>query len=255
MIENQRQTSNKEEQNSNVSGESSQSQKNKETENTNANNSKKRKLDKKSYIDYDLSKIKQTKGGYLVNEREYENDEVKESFESNKPKNIIVDLPLLDGKSGAPKCTECGSIDIDATFFQVYDDYLLTEGELRDPELFKVWVRPNPHKSTFSNMLLYMRGQVEAYAEKKWGSFLALDQEFERRALMKEKKKTEKLTKSFRDLRNRTRTEQWRKSRNIKFEIPQDHKHVFVSNSKSPDSSEGKQKCSICGIVVEIEEF
>ena len=143
-----------------------------------------------------------------------------------------------------PKCQECGTIDIDVTFRNVFhclvcnkcknekpekyslltkteckevwlaevdlfgvwligalpislhQDYLLTDGvylylmlsnlhcdaqrlrklaELRDTELMPHLLKANPHKATYSNMMLFLRCQVEDFAWKKWGSPEALE--------------------------------------------------------------------------------
>ena len=63
------------------------------------------------------------------------------------------------------------------------EDYLLTEPELKDPELLPHLEKPNPHKSTWNNMMLFLRYQVEEYAlsERKWGSAEKLDEEYQKR--------------------------------------------------------------------------
>ena len=71
-------------------------------------------------------------------------------------------------------------------------DYLLTESELKDRERLPIWEKPNPHKETWSNMYLFLRCQVEAFAWSKWGSPEALDKEFERREQEKKDKKEKK---------------------------------------------------------------
>lgn len=39
-------------------------------------------------------------------------------------------------------------------------DYLLTDPELKDEDLLPHLLRPNPHASTYSNMMLFLREQV-----------------------------------------------------------------------------------------------
>ena len=53
--------------------------------------------------------------------------------------------------------------------------------------------KPNPHKSTWNDMQLYLRFQVEEYAfgDKKWGSAEALDAEFARRETEKRTRKSD----------------------------------------------------------------
>ena len=70
-------------------------------------------------------------------------------------------------------------------------------GELRDSEKLPNWIKANPHKSTYSNMLLYLRKQVEAFAWSKWGSPEALDAEFVRRDAAKQVQKDKKFKKKL----------------------------------------------------------
>jgi DNA-repair protein complementing XP-A cells len=47
---------------------------------------------------------------------------------------------------------------------EAQNDYLLTDEELRDSTKMPHWERPNPRKSTYARMKLYVRCQVEAFA-------------------------------------------------------------------------------------------
>ncbi|PVU91949.1 hypothetical protein BB559_003912 [Furculomyces boomerangus] len=248
---------------------------------SNSNTGKKSKLSS-NYYDYDLSKMKKSYGGYIVPERDQHLDSSLKNLKTEKRKlTVIRDISLIKDADGSnPKCKECGSVDIDVTFFDIFDlkicrgckekfpdkyslltkseakqDYLLTDGELNDREVFKVWIRPNPHKSTFSNMLLYIRESVEAFAINKWGSLEDLDKEFERREVSKKQRKEEKMLNSLKDLRKRTRTEEWRQKRNKTFNIPINHKHEFSDTENDDNSGSCEKKCKICGITVEVEEF
>lgn len=64
--------------------------------------------------------------------------------------------------------------------------------ELRDVEILPHLSKPNPHKATWNNMMLYLREQVEEFAFKKWGGEEGLDEEYERRVSLKKKKKDKK---------------------------------------------------------------
>ena len=72
------------------------------------------------------------------------------------------------------------------------EDYLLTDPELRDEEILPHLLKANPHKSTFANMMLYIRYQVEEFAWKKWGGSEGLDKEWARRETQKKEKKDKK---------------------------------------------------------------
>ncbi|OMJ18915.1 DNA repair protein rad14 [Smittium culicis] len=241
-----------------------------------------------NYYDYNLAEIKRSNGGYIMPQNttdELGDTDAKSSLYNHKTR-FISDLrklyksfcALLNGPESSPQCIECGSIDLDSIFFEIYNicvcrkckdeipekyslltkseskqDYMLTEEELCDRELFKVWIRPNPHRSTYSNMILYVRQEVEKFAIKKWGSLEELDKQFEKRELLKKERKDKKFQKSIQDLRKRTRTEEWRKKRENAYKIPDKHEHNFINTNKNGESD--SKSCSICGLTVEVEEF
>jgi DNA-repair protein complementing XP-A cells len=168
-------------------------------------------------------------------------------------------LSVLADEKERKKCRECGSMEIDWVWEEVFhvcvcgpckdkypekyslltkteckEDYLLTDrefcpatggcvshwqsltkhacyiAELKDPELLPHLSRPNPHKSHWHDMMLFLRFQVEEYAFKeKWGSAEALDAEFARRETDKKTRKEEKFKKKLLDLKKKTRTEKY----------------------------------------------
>jgi DNA-repair protein complementing XP-A cells len=120
--------------------------------------------------------------------------------------------------------------------------------ELRDQELLPHLLKANPHKSTWNNMMLYLRYQVEEFAMKKWGSEEALDKEFERRVEEKKKKRNKKFEDGLRDLRRRTKESIWQKRRD------EEHKHEF-GVVEYLDGEAGVQRCIECGFEIEVEEF
>jgi DNA-repair protein complementing XP-A cells len=116
---------------------------------------------------------------------------------------------------------------------------------LKDDELLPHLLKPNPHRPTYSNMMLFLRLQVEAYAfsEAKWGSPEALDAEFERREEEKRIKKGKKFDKQLKELRKKTKTNVWHKR------VEGEHKHVFGEGGGDV------QRCEECGFEVEVEVF
>jgi len=127
-------------------------------------------------------------------------------------------------------------------------DYLLTDPELRDQELLPHILKANPHKSTYANMMLFLRCQVEEFAWKKWGSPEALDAEYERRTADKKKKKNKKFEQGLKDLRKRTKEGVWQRRRD------EEHKHVF-SQVEGVQGGIGEQVCHECGFTIEVEEL
>ncbi|KAG0703122.1 hypothetical protein DFH29DRAFT_803988 [Suillus ampliporus] len=200
------------------------------------------------YFDYDLSKMVNSKGGFLVEDgREVDEDSrIKERERERQRARQNLEPPMYLDPNLNPKCKECQSVDIDYTFKKIFgclvcnkckdeypekyglltkteckEDYLLTDPELRDRELLPHLLKANPHKSTFANMMLFLRCQVEDFAWKKWGSPEALDAEWKRRTEEKKKKKNKKFEEGLRDLRRRTREGVWQRRKD------QEHKHVF----------------------------
>ncbi|KAF9473305.1 hypothetical protein BDN70DRAFT_915646 [Pholiota conissans] len=201
-----------------------------------------------TYFEYDLSKMVNSKGGFLIDDGKKVDEELKrKEAEREKQRNVHnLDMPMFLDPGMNPKCRECQSMDIDPTFMKVFDclvckscqrekpekyslltkteckeDYLLTDPELRDEEAMPHLLKANPHASTYANMMLYLRYQVEEFAWKKWGSPEALDAEFERRTIEKKKKKNKKFEEGLRDLRKRTKEGIWQRRKDA------EHKHVF----------------------------
>ncbi|KAJ2870673.1 DNA repair protein rad14 [Coemansia aciculifera] len=199
------------------------------------------------YYEYDFSKMNDTRAGFL------EEDSAAAGSPEKKRKVVSIDdIPFNPDPSEATKCCECGSIDLDMVYLKVFKvmDYLLTDSELRDRELFPVWEKANPHKSTWNNMLLYMRQHLELFAAKKWDGLENLDKEFERRIDEKRERKEKKYKQSVANLRRRTRVEEWEKTRRQRLNIDNTHEHVY-----EPIDDGSEQKCTICGMVIEVEMF
>lgn len=119
--------------------------------------------------------------------------------------------------------------------------------ELKDEELLPHILKPNPHRSTYSNMMLFLRCQVEDFAfGKKWGSAEALDAEFERRQEEKKRKKGKKFEQKLAELRKRTKTNLYNKR------IEEAHVHDF--QIVRDENGQEKEVCD-CGLAVDVESF
>ncbi|KIK98512.1 hypothetical protein PAXRUDRAFT_134077 [Paxillus rubicundulus Ve08.2h10] len=220
-----------------------------------------------SYFEYDLSKMVNSKGGFLVEDGKEVDEDLRAKQRERERQRAMQDAepPLYLDPSLNPKCKECNTIDIDYTFKKIFgclvcnkckdeypdkyslltkteckEDYLLTDAELRDRELLPHLLKANPHKSTFANMMLFLRCQVEEFAWKKWGSPDALDAEWERRTEEKKKKKNKKFEQGLRELRRRTREGVWQRRKD------QEHKHAF-GPVETTDDGDGRQICHECG--------
>ncbi|KAG5991575.1 hypothetical protein E4U54_003859 [Claviceps lovelessii] len=195
-------------------------------------------------------------------------------------------LSVLEDESKRKKCRDCKSLEIDFVWDEVFhvcvcnkckekypekyslltkteckQDYLLTDPELRDPELLPHLSRPNPHKSHWHDMMLFLRFQVEEYALKtKWGSAEALDEEYEKRETQKRARKEAKFKEKLMDLKRKTRTDAFRrqagtlgKSGASKFgDSIRETKHVHQWG-RSVENEEGMtiKTCVDCGMEVE----
>ncbi|KAJ8104304.1 XPA protein C-terminus-domain-containing protein [Lipomyces tetrasporus] len=222
-----------------------------------------------NYIEYDLSKIKDSKGGFMPDDdtNQLPDGMTLEEWKQ-KQQRIVIEPQRAINPDDNPKCFECQSFDIDFELFKVFkcrvcrackakfpekyslltktecrEDYLLTDPELRDDELMPHLERPNPHKTTYNNMMLYLRYQVEEFAFKKWAGAEGLDKEFERRVALRKEKKDRKFADKLKQMRKRTRTETWNK----RLDRPE-HRHTWGPETRLPNKGVSIRKCTECGI-------
>ena len=258
-------------------------------------------------MEYDFSKMTDTKGGFMTVEDDPHNKALYAAHGDEKPAHMTLKewerhqlLKSLREQKAGPfepglssvksketrSCRECDSVEIDWKWEDVFgcavcnackdkfpekyslltkteakEDYLLTDPELRDEELLPHLERPNPHKATWNNMMLFLRYQVEEYAfEKKWGSSEALDAAFEKREADKKRRKQEKFKSKLQDLKKRTRVDAYRRSRqgqggggNFGDAVNRDGKHVHTWGRavEDQDTGVGTKTCVECGMQVE----
>ncbi|ORX38216.1 XPA protein C-terminus-domain-containing protein [Kockovaella imperatae] len=231
------------------------------------------------YFEYDLSKLHNSRGGFLT-EDDADDGRIKSVIEMAREKERQRQM-IMEGEEPAifadtsPRCRECRSLEIDNQFQKVFsinvcksckekfpekyslltkteckEDYLLTDPELRDEDLLPHLLRPNPYASTYSNMMLFMREQVEKVAWDKWGGEEGLDKEWERREKFKKRKREEKFEQGLRDLRKRTRNNQYQRRQEAQ------HVHEFEAVEEATDEDGGTrsiQRCFGCGAEQEVE--
>ncbi|KAK9464988.1 XPA protein C-terminus-domain-containing protein [Lipomyces arxii] len=222
-----------------------------------------------NYIEYDFSKIKDSKGGFMAEEDQGPNGMSLEEWKSKQK--VVLEPERAINPDDNPKCFECQSLDLDFEFLKIFgcrvcracknrfpekyslltkteckEDYLLTDPELRDDELLPHLERPNPHKNTYNNMMLFLRYQVEEFAYKKWDGEAGLDKEYERRVTMKKDKKDKKFAEKLREMRKKTRTETWNKRLDR-----QEHQHIWSAEVRIPGTDSATRKCTECGMETE----
>lgn len=263
------------------------------------------------FVEYDFSKMTDTKGGFMTAEDDPHNNALHQPDPAEqKPKNMTLQewerlqlqkrlrkgragpyepgLSVLDGEKLQKKCRECGTLEIDwlwddelkvqicatckekfpekyslLTKTEAKEDYLLTDPELKDTSLLPHLEKPNPHKSSWNNMMLYLRFQVEEYAfsEQKWGSAEALDAEFERRQKETKERKEKKFKNKLADLKKRTRVDAYKKARGGGGGEFGDvigkgrHEHEWGAAVEDVETGMMKRRCVECGMEVEEMEF
>lgn len=228
----------------------------------------------KDYIEYDFSTLRDSRGGFLDSEEPHVDPVLLQEWkERQKKEHVVKDLaPPLD-LANAPKCFECGSLEIDPNFYSNFrnvrvcrrctkekpdkyslltktecrEDYLLTEPELKDVGILPRIEKPNPHG--FSRMQLFLRFQVEEYAWKKWGSAEGLDREWERREAARLLRRDKKYQNKMKEMRKKTRAEEYtRKLRNGQ-RLGERHVHKWAEPIKEDNVQ--RRRCIECGIETE----
>ncbi|KTW26601.1 DNA repair protein [Pneumocystis carinii B80] len=225
----------------------------------------------RNYIEYDLSKIKNYKGGYIV-DKDPLNETQKSRFNQVIKQDIIFEPAISLDQSKNIKCKECESVELDFKFLEIFnarvcykckkalpdkyslltkteckEDYLLTNSELHDKEILPHMRKSNPRKPEWSTMMLFLRYQVEEFAWKKWGGPEKLDKEWQRRLEEKKLRKDKRLQKKIQELKKHTRTTQY-----IEKIRRKQTKHIHNFSLPIIDSSTGLtiKKCS-CGFETE----
>ncbi|KAL1739180.1 hypothetical protein HDZ31DRAFT_25542, partial [Schizophyllum fasciatum] len=93
-----------------------------------------------TYIEYDLSKMANTKGGFLLqDDAEVDEDAVRRERqrERERMKQALEPAVFLD-KGKNPQCGECGSIDVDQTFRKVFGCLVCKKCQNEKPEKYSL---------------------------------------------------------------------------------------------------------------------
>lgn len=236
---------------------------------------------KQDYIEYDFSTMKDSKGGFLEDSEknglkgvEEEPESLQQWKERQKKEHLVKDLaPPLD-LANAPKCFECGSLEIDPNLYSNFrevrvcrrcqkekqdkyslltkteckEDYLLTDPELQDTGLLPRIEKPNPHG--FLRMQLFLRFQVEEFAWKKWGSPEGLDKEWERREAMRLQRREKRYQDKLKEMRKKTRAEEYTRKLRNGMSLGERHVHSW-SEPISAGGNIVRRRCIDCGIETE----
>merc|ERR1711916_17316 len=102
----------------------------------------------------------------------------------------------------------------------------------------------NPHKSSWSQMKLYLLAQVEEISYSRYGGVEGLDQEYERRAAEREHKRHLAYEKKLKSLKKVVTMPMVK-------DITSGHVHSFLKKDEVYDDDAGswKKTCATCGFV------
>lgn len=242
---------------------------------------------KQDYIEYDFATMKNSHGGFINIEEDYEGPDNKkqQSLEDwqrsqRERRALYENAPPPDHPSLAPKCTECNiNTELDPLLLDTFhlqvckscvkahpekyslltkteckEDYFLTDPELNDDSLFYRLEKPNPHSGTFARMQLFARCQIEEFAFKKWGGEEGLDKEWQRREEGKAERREKKYQQKMKEMRIKTRAQEYTK-RLLQKKHGEEHIHEFSNAVDGGVNDDGlqvlKRRCIGCGLETE----
>lgn len=122
-------------------------------------------------------------------------------------------------------------------------EFLLTAEELDDRDRLPHMERPNPHKSSWHNMQLFLKKQVCSFAIEKHGSLDALEQNKDEWVKCKMKRKEKRYADKMTELRKKTRADSWKSSMTGSVR----HVHKFREDELG-------RECTECGFKVKYEK-
>lgn len=175
------------------------------------------------------------------------------------------------------RCCVCGSFELDDFILKNYrvrvcpncreahqdrfglmtktsakDEFLLTDEELRDTSRVPYVSKPNPHRPNWSDMQLFLKEQVRAFALDKWGSLEAIEEEAQKRADAHENLKEKKYLANLKELRQKTKLT--KKVSAFTDRKTHNHRHTF-QDSKNQTTGTIESTCTECGFRIESEEL
>lgn len=221
-------------------------------------------------IKIDGSKFIDTAGGFLIDEKDIEEHEEERAAKMQKlNEEQGEEVPLT-----YYKCNECDEQfaesylqknfeynccdkckDLDEaheliTKTNARDEFLLKDCDFdrREPPL-KFIARKNPHKSTWSEMKLYLRRQVEARALEIYGTLDEIKKQKELREEKREVGKIKKFNKQMVELRKNVRATLYDNRKKAS------HVHEFGPSDYNEETDEYTHECTTCGFSETYEEL
>ncbi|KAJ5851533.1 uncharacterized protein N7529_010918 [Penicillium soppii] len=220
------------------------------------------------YVDYDFSKMTDTKGGFLTQEddpfnkqlhvtndkdalkpanmtqKEWERHQTLQNLKRNREGPFEPGLSVLDDKSKQKKCRECQSLEIDWKWEEELKCCICHACKEKYPEKYSLLTKTEAKED-------YLLTDQ------------ALDAEFEKRETDKKRRREEKFKTKLQDLKKRTRVEAYRRNRqggsggDFGDDLASRRKHVheWGRSVDNPETGIGVKTCVTCGMEVEELEF
>jgi DNA-repair protein complementing XP-A cells len=209
-----------------------------------------------------------TAGGFLLDERDQEEDDGQRAEKISKAnEEQAEEVPLV-----YQVCVECQEEFADSHLYKSFgfsccdkckteensqlitkttarDEFLLKDCDFdrREPPL-KFISRKNPHKSTWAEMKLYLRSQVEARALEVHGTLEKIEEEKLLREDKKEIAKIKKYNKGMHELRKAVRSTLYDKTHKR-------HEHEFGESTYNEETDEYSHACLTCDFTETYEEM
>lgn len=222
-------------------------------------------------IKVDGSKFIDSAGGFLIDEKDIEAAEEERAAKIQKviEEEQSEEVPLtyfqcvecqeefadsyLQKNFNYICCDKCKDLDEAhelITKTNAREDYLLKDCDFdyREPPL-RFICRKNPHKSTWAEMKLYLKLQVEARAMEVHGNLDEIKKQKELREEKRELTKIKKYNKQLVELRKNVRSTLYD---NRKKET---HTHEFGTSVFNEETDEYTHVCKICGFSETYEEM
>lgn len=221
-------------------------------------------------IKIDGSKFIDTAGGFLIDEKEVQAGEEERAAKIQKmDEEQAEEVPLtyfqciecqeefidsyLQKNFDYSCCDKCKNLDEThelITKTNAREDYLLKDCDFdrREPPL-KFVARKNPHKSTWAEMKLYLKLQVEARAIEVHGSLDEIEKKKEEREDKREIGKIKKYNKQLVELRKNVRATLFDNRTKAS------HTHEFGESTYNEDTDEYTHLCTTCGFSETYEEM
>lgn len=220
-------------------------------------------------IKVDGHKFKDTNGGFLLDEAEHTiNETEREAKRQKLAEEDSAEVPI-----SYQTCIECKEEFADSYLYKNFDysacdkckdldekhelitktdarnEFLLKDCDFdkRKPQL-KFISRKNPHKSTWAEMKLYLKLQVQQRAMEIYGNDAKIEEEKRAREEKREISKIKKYNKKLSSLRKNVRATLYDKTYKA-------HQHDYGKSTYNQGTDEYSHTCLTCGFVETYEEL